>query len=115
MKKFKCSDVLFSFFIFVIVLVSMVDLYYTIKLQRTILRDEQNPIGVWLINIDGGDVSLFMTVKMLMLWVVYCIVKTMYKRSKKWGLVVAGSLCLAQILLVLYFLFGYDLQLWLGM
>ena len=53
MKKFKCLDVLFSFFIFVIVSVSMVDLYYTIKLQRTILKEEQNPIGLWLINLDG--------------------------------------------------------------
>lgn len=75
--------------------------------------DEQNPLGLWLMNLDGGDVSLFMAVKMMMLWVVYCIVKIMYGVSKKWGLVVAGALCLAQILLVFYFLFGHDIELWL--
>lgn len=39
------------------------DVYWSIKLQETLYGNELNPIGRFLISLDGGDVALFMTMK----------------------------------------------------
>jgi hypothetical protein len=39
------------------------DVYWSIKLQDTLYGNELNPIGRFLISLDGGDIALFMTMK----------------------------------------------------
>ena len=41
-------------------LISSVDLYWCIKNQHIIAQIEENPIGRYLIELDQGDVALFM-------------------------------------------------------
>ncbi len=43
--------------------VEVYDVYWSIKLQDVLLDNEQNPIGRFLISLDGGDVALFMALK----------------------------------------------------
>ena len=92
-----------------ILLVSLVDHYLTIKLQTTILQTEQNPIGKYLIQKDGG-VALFMTVKMLCLWVIFFILLSIYKDSKIRAYICITALSIVQLLLIIYFLYGHLLQ-----
>ena len=89
-----------------VLLVSLVDHYLTIKLQEGILDAEQNPIGKFLMRIDGG-VALFMTTKMLCLWVIFFILLSIYKDSKIKAYICVAALSIVQLLLVVYFLYGH--------
>jgi len=98
------TDLVFSVLFWWIFLVSMVDHYLTIKLQETILTDEKNPLGVYLIHLDGGSVALFMTLKMAFLWLMYFILLELYKVRKKYAIIPMIVLSIIQLILVFYFL-----------
>ena len=92
-----------------ILLVSLVDHYLTIKLQDIILESEQNPMGKFLIQRDGG-VALFMTTKMLCLWIIFFILLSIYRDSKIKAYICVTALSVVQLLLVFYFLYGHLLH-----
>lgn len=113
MLKFKERAIKYDMFMGAnflwVLLVSLVDHYLTIKLQYGILDAEQNPIGRILIRIDGG-VALFMTAKMLCLWVILFILLAIYKDSKIKAYICVAVLSVVQLLLVIYFWCGHLLQ-----
>ena len=43
---------------------SAVDIYVSIQTQEYLYELEVNPVGRWLIELDDGDIALFMGVKM---------------------------------------------------
>lgn len=43
--------------------VAAVDVYWSIRLSNSLREHELNPIGCWLIHIDGGSIALFMSLK----------------------------------------------------
>jgi len=92
-----------------VLLVSLVDHYLTIKLQDGILDAEQNPVGKFLIQVDGS-VALFMTAKMLCLWIIFFILLSIYKDSKIKAYICVSALSIVQLFLVFYFLYGHLLQ-----
>ena len=83
--------------------VSMVDHYLTIKLQQQIMTHEKNPLGLLLLGADGGSVALFMTVKMIGLWLIFFITLGLYRWRKPYGLSAMLLLSLIQLYLVMYF------------
>ena len=83
--------------------VSMVDHYLTIKLQHSIILHEKNPLGLLLIVADGGSVALFMTLKMVGLWLIFFITIGLYRWRKVYGLFAMLLLSLIQLYLVMYF------------
>lgn len=87
-------------------LISMLDHYMTIKMQETILDYEQNPIGSFLISLDSGSVALFMTAKMMCLWIIASIIISTYQESRVKAYIYAIVLCIVQFLLLLYFVWG---------
>jgi len=91
-------------------LISMLDHYMTIKMQETILDYEQNPIGYFLINLDSGSVALFMTAKMMCLWIIASIIISTYQESRVKAYIYAIVLCIVQFLLLLYFVWGDTLN-----
>ena len=92
-----------------ILLVSLVDHYLTIKLQEVILEAEKNPVGKFLIELDDG-VALFMTIKMLCLWIICIILLSMYKDSKLKAYICVSVLSIVQAALIVYFLWGHLLH-----
>lgn len=44
-------------------LVSAVDVFYAIKFQKSLMELEENPVGLHLLQISNGDISLFMGLK----------------------------------------------------
>lgn len=82
--------------------VSMVDHYLTIKLQQSIILHEKNPLGLLLIGADHGSVALFMTVKMMGLWLIFFITLGLYRWKKPYGLSAMLLLSLIQLYLVMY-------------
>lgn len=91
-------------------LVSMLDHYLAIKLQQAIAKDEHNPIGRFLIELDSGSVALFMTAKMVCLWIIAGIILSIYKDSKMRAYICVVALSIAQLLLLLYFFWGHNIH-----
>ena len=108
---FKERAIKYDFFLTLnliwIIAVSLLDHYLTIKFQDVMRDVEQNPIGNYLM--DQGGVELFMTTKMGCLWIVYCILLSIYQDSKIKAYICALALSAAQLLLVLYFIWGHHL------
>ena len=93
-----------------ITVVSMIDVYWSFKTQAILAETEQNPLGKWLIARDGGDISLFMTLKMAGTMGVILAIPAMYFFRRKWGIVAASALSLFQCGLLIYFYFGHLLS-----
>ena len=68
----------FVFFWAIVCYVAAVDVYYSIHTQSTLLQDELNPMGVWLIRLDGGSIGLFMACKLAGTSFVLCIVPLLF-------------------------------------
>tara|TARA_R100001244_G_scaffold125623_2_gene95627 strand:+ start:151 stop:465 length:315 start_codon:yes stop_codon:yes gene_type:complete len=103
MKTLHYDKILVFGFVWIL-LISLIDHYLTIKFQDNIVVSERNPIGVWLIQIDGGSVALFMTLKMACLWIIATFLLRLYKIKKQLAYIGLGTLSLAQLLLVFYLL-----------
>jgi hypothetical protein len=85
-------------------MVSMLDHYLTIKLSETINHMEKNPLGKYLLEADSGSVALFMTVKMVGLWLICLVLIFLYKWRPKYAYISAFILSAIQLALVLYLL-----------
>ena len=102
----KMQNFFLSLLILIIVFVSIYDSYLTFKTADVILEHEKNPIGVMLIEADGGDVALFMTLKMIGTMIVILMIPLIYFFKKRWGLAVASGLAFFQIMLFFYLTYG---------
>ena len=83
-------------------IISAIDLYWCIKNQHIMLEIEQNPIGHYLIVKDGGDVALFMGVKMAGTILALAILIFLYHYKKFYAWVSIISITMAQFLLLYY-------------
>jgi hypothetical protein len=86
---------------------SAYDAYLAIKYRDTLAAMEKNPIGLWLMSLDGGDVSLFMGIKfagtVLVLGIlVFCYIKN---KGFAWGLII--PLVIFNALLLAYLKTGF--------
>ncbi len=92
---------------FFIALVVSIDVYFAIKLQGNLYENELNPIGRWLMDMDDGDVALFMAFKFLGALIVlscYPIIKSNF--GIKWAhryILIAAFL---QFLLLMFLLYA---------
>jgi hypothetical protein len=81
----------------------MLDHYYTIKLACTINEEESNPIGKVLLAADDGNPALFMTVKMMSLWVIFFACIRLYYLRKEYAYFTLGTMAVVQFLLVMHY------------
>lgn len=105
--SFKGELVLLWSCIALIASVSMYDVYWSFKTQDVLVEFEKNPIGTWLINMDGGDIALFMTVKMMGTMAVILAIPAIYFARRTWGLIVCVSLAIFQLLLFGFLNYGH--------
>jgi hypothetical protein len=82
--------------------VAAYDVYLSIKMRDVLHIVEENPLGRWLIALDGGDVALFMTIKMAGILVVLVSLQTLFRHHRRAGMTVVVALASFQI-----WLFGY--------
>ena len=90
----------------IILVVAINDVYWSFKTQEVLYESEQNPIGTWLIEMDGGDIALFMTAKMVGTMVVVMAIPLIYTIRRRIAQAVAGVLALFQSMLFLYLNFS---------
>lgn len=66
MSKMNLTSINRAIFLLVWLFVGFVevyDVYWSIKLQDMLVQNEINPVGKFLLSMDGGDVALFMAMK----------------------------------------------------
>ncbi len=85
----------------------MIDVYWSFRTQEVLQQTEQNPIGRFLIDIDGGNIALFMTMKMLGTMCVILAIPAIYRFRRRWGVICATALGTFQCLLLVYFEVGH--------
>lgn len=89
----------------IILFVSVYDTWLTIRFEECMMQHEENPIGRWLIKIEGGDVGLFVRFKVAGTIFVMTVLGVMYRiRSRKY-LPVTGSVAAYQAMLFVYLTF----------
>ena len=63
---------------------------------------EQNPIGIYLIQLDNGDVSFFIFLKVLGTFVVIGTLYMLRKYKSVWSYIIASILTILQCILLAY-------------
>ena len=100
--QLKKSDVLVDVLCFIIGIISSIDLYWIGKTRSVIAEHEQNPVGTYLIGLDGGDVSLFMAAKFAGTMLALYIILTMKRLKFRHTLLIASIIAFCQIVLLIY-------------
>ena len=63
---------------------------------------EQNPIGRYILELDKGDVSLFIVLKIIGTYVVISILYAFWHYNIGYIYVIAASVAIAQLILLMY-------------
>jgi len=70
---------------------------------RQAIRDaERNPIGRWLIRLNGGDIWLLLGVKAAGTVIVSASLLYLYWWHPRWGMATCSVIAAAQLLLLIY-------------
>ena len=85
-----------------IALVSVHDAALVVTNHEVISEVEQNPIGVWLLELQDGRVWLFVTAKLVLTALVCAVLITIYRHDRRIAMTVAGSLVCFQLTLLCY-------------
>lgn len=89
-----------------IVFATAVDIFWSISLQDSLLKNEKNPIAVAVIiageNAGINGVALLCALKVVTTFIVVGVCRILYKRSKKIGIPVTLGVALFQLGLVFY-------------
>ena len=86
--------------------VAAYDVYLSIKYQEILQYQELNPLGRWLLELDGGSVAVFMGCKFLGTLVVLGVIQLLYFYRRRLGLAVATAMASVQVAVGLFLLFG---------
>ena len=76
--------------------VAAVDVYCSIKFEGSLLIDEMNPVGRWLLMLDGGSVSLFMACKFFCNLLALAALQVLYALHRPLCLAAAGVMSAVQ-------------------
>lgn len=85
--------------------ISVHDAMLVVLNHESILEEERNPIGWWLLAIRGGDVWLFVFVKLLGTSVVCSTLLTLFRRRPQMAIGAASFLASLQLVLLTYLCF----------
>ena len=93
----------------IIVCISGIDIYWLSKNRDYIVTLEENPLGKYLLNVDNGDVSLFILCKFLGTYVVIAILYYLKNNQIKYVPTIAITLAIAQVFLLFYLYYAPDI------
>lgn len=86
--------------------VSVHDAMLVVLHADVICEFEQNPVGRWLIEMGGGDVGLFVSLKLMGTGMVCATLVTLYEFRTRIALAAGSSLAVFQAVLLLYLTFA---------
>ena len=82
--------------------VSVHDATLVVVNHEVISEVERNPVGKWLLEVQGGEVWLFVFLKFAGTALVCAVLVTIYQHSQRFGMITAAPLAVFQIVLLLY-------------
>lgn len=85
-----------------IAMVSVHDAMLVVLNDEVIVEMEQNPLGRRLIELQHGEVWLFVLLKLAGTAVVGAVLLTLYRRQQRWAFTIAAALALFQTFLLAY-------------
>jgi tellurite resistance protein TehA-like permease len=86
----------------VVIAISVHDALLVVLYRSTINQFEENPVGKWLLEIQGGSVGLFVSLKLIGTAVVLTVLITLYQIRPRLGILAALGLAVCQVLLFWY-------------
>lgn len=93
---------------FFVAFVEVCDIYWSIKLQDTLMVNERNPIGRLLLSMDGGDVALFMSLKISAIIIILGTLPViLWSERLKTAWILLGIIFVSRLLLLIYFETGH--------
>ena len=102
--RLKIKDVFFELLCLIIVVVSTVDFYYLVKTRSVIMELEQNPIGRYFIELDKGDISIFIAAKFFGTVSALYLLFKLKSLGLKHIILITSIVAVAQIILLIYLL-----------
>jgi tryptophan-rich sensory protein len=100
------STLVFGLCCLVVAVVSVHDAAL-VALNNEVIGDfERNPVGKWLLDLQGGEVWLFIFVKLAATALVCAVLITVYQHCRRYGLVTAAALASFQLMLLCYLSLG---------
>ena len=90
----------------IVVAVSVHDAMLVVVNHESIYNAEQNPVGKWLIELQGGEVWLFVFAKLAGTAVVWAILITLYRHRPPMAFTAAASVATFQMALLCYLTFA---------
>ena len=87
-------------------LISAYDTFWLVKNREFISSIEKNPLGLWLIELADGDVSIFVSLKLAGTILALGILALLYKYRQKWAWVCITSVFTIQIFVIWYIIYG---------
>lgn len=100
------GDLVFAVCCLLVVAISVHDAMLVVLPRNVIHEFEQNPFGLWLIELQGGDVSLFVWIKFMGTSVVCTALIMLYQTRRRLAILVSSGLAMCQITLLWYLSFG---------
>ena len=89
-----------------IIFVSVWDSFLTFVFRSDMKTSELNPIGRWLINLNGGDVVLLLVAKLAGTIVVTSLLAVFYERDPRKAFAITTPISCFQMWLLLFLTFG---------
>lgn len=90
----------------IIGLVCAYDVYLSVKYPDFLKHLEENPLGMWLISLDGGSPALFMAVKFASSMIVMSVLILSHRWYSRLCLVLTVPVALYQLCLMAYLTFA---------
>ncbi len=82
--------------------VSAMDCYLLFRFRDLMWELEENPIGRYLIELDSGNVTVFILTKAAGTVVVMCVLAGLYVYRRRWSFPITGSIAAFQLTLFIY-------------
>tara|TARA_Y100000310_G_scaffold65019_1_gene60540 strand:- start:2142 stop:2486 length:345 start_codon:yes stop_codon:yes gene_type:complete len=87
-------------------LMSAYDAFWLVKNREFISSIEKNPLGLWLIELDDGDVSIFVSLKLAGTMLALGILALLYRYKRRWAWVCVVSVFIVQVFVIWYVIYG---------
>lgn len=101
-SEFRRWQLWFPVFIVIIAAVSLYDTYLIIRFSDMISIMESNPMGRWLLGVEGGQVGVFVRVKLAGTVLVLSVLMFMWKWRTPMLFPITTTLALWQTCLMIY-------------
>ena len=87
-------------------IMSAYDTFWLVKNREVISLTEKNPIGTWLIELDQGDVSIFVGAKFAGTIMALGVLSLLYRYRRRWAWACIIPVFIIQVFVICYVVYG---------